>query len=44
MIVRCIDNEIALEIAPDLKDEIATSGYSPVYGARPLRRAVQRLW
>lgn len=34
---------IVLEIADAAIDFIAESGYDPVYGARPLKRAIQRL-
>ncbi len=32
-----------LEITPAAKDKIYHEGYDPLYGARPLRRAIQRL-
>jgi ATP-dependent Clp protease ATP-binding subunit ClpC len=32
-----------LVITDDCKDYIAKDGYNPTYGARPLRRAIQRL-
>jgi ATP-dependent Clp protease ATP-binding subunit ClpB len=34
---------IALEVTPEAKALIATEGYDPVYGARPLKRVIQRL-
>jgi len=37
------ENEIDLEIAEAAKDVLAREGYHPVYGARPLKRAIQRL-
>ena len=40
---RCEDNDLELEAAPGLLALISDAGYSPSYGARPLRRAVQRL-
>ncbi len=40
---RLADQQIALEIADGAIDFIAESGYDPVYGARPLKRAIQRL-
>ncbi|HKW96924.1 MAG TPA: ATP-dependent chaperone ClpB [Bryobacteraceae bacterium] len=32
-----------LEVAESAKDVIMTEGYDPAYGARPMRRAIQRL-
>ena len=40
---RCEENEVTLECKPSLTAAVVESGYSPTYGARPLRRAVQRL-
>lgn len=40
---RLSDQTIGLEIADPAIDFIAESGYDPVYGARPLKRAIQRL-
>jgi ATP-dependent Clp protease ATP-binding subunit ClpB len=40
---RLADQQIGLEIADGAIDFIAESGYDPVYGARPLKRAIQRL-
>jgi len=34
---------IALELTPAAKDRLAAKGYDPTLGARPLRRAIQRL-
>jgi ATP-dependent Clp protease ATP-binding subunit ClpA len=34
---------IALEITPQMKDELIQKGYDPKYGVRPLQRAVQAL-
>jgi ATP-dependent Clp protease ATP-binding subunit ClpB len=36
------DRGFALEVAPDAMDWLATQGYDPVYGARPLKRVIQR--
>jgi len=36
------DRKVALEIEPDAKQWLANSGYDPVYGARPLKRVIQR--
>jgi ATP-dependent Clp protease ATP-binding subunit ClpB len=37
------DRKLKLEITPAAKDRIITEGYDPQYGARPMKRAVQRL-
>ncbi|GAB4350271.1 MAG: ATP-dependent chaperone ClpB [Leptolyngbyaceae cyanobacterium] len=36
------DQKIRLEITPAAQDYIAQVGYDPTYGARPLKRAIQR--
>ena len=40
---RLTDKKIRLDITDAAIDFIAASGYDPVYGARPLKRAIQRL-
>jgi ATP-dependent Clp protease ATP-binding subunit ClpB len=40
---RLTDQKIRLDITDVAIDFIAESGYDPVYGARPLKRAIQRL-
>ena len=37
------DRKLKLEITAAAKDRIITEGYDPDYGARPMRRAIQRL-
>jgi ATP-dependent Clp protease ATP-binding subunit ClpA len=37
------DRKLNLEITPAAKDRIINEGYDPEYGARPMRRAIQRL-
>jgi ATP-dependent Clp protease ATP-binding subunit ClpB len=37
------DRKISLELTPKAKELIFTEGYDPAYGARPLKRAIQRL-
>ena len=39
---RLIEREIHLEATDTAKEHIAKLGYDPVYGARPLRRAIQK--
>ncbi|MDH7944443.1 ATP-dependent chaperone ClpB [Pseudohongiella sp. SYSU M77423] len=34
-------NDLGLEVSPAVLDRIAELGYDPVYGARPLKRAIQ---
>ena len=36
------DREITLELTPEAKHYIVEEGYDPVYGARPLKRFVQK--
>jgi ATP-dependent Clp protease ATP-binding subunit ClpB len=36
------DRDIELEITPAAKQALAEEGYDPVYGARPLKRTIQR--
>jgi len=48
LLLRSVENllkerEITLELTPAAKQLVATEGYDPPYGARPLRRAIQRL-
>ncbi len=39
---RLLDRELHLEITEEAKDYITDHGYDPVYGARPLKRYVQK--
>jgi ATP-dependent Clp protease ATP-binding subunit ClpB len=39
---RLTDRRLKLELTPPAEDLIARAGYDPVYGARPLRRYIQR--
>ena len=38
---RLADNEITVTFTDEAIKEIAKKGFDPVYGARPLRRAIQ---
>lgn len=38
---RLLDSDLSLSVTPAVLDKIAEIGYDPVYGARPLKRAVQ---
>jgi ATP-dependent Clp protease ATP-binding subunit ClpB len=40
--VRLADRKIAVELTEAASERIAAIGYDPTYGARPLRRAIQR--
>jgi ATP-dependent Clp protease ATP-binding subunit ClpB len=40
---RLADKRIALELTPAAEELLAREGYDPVYGARPLKRTIQRL-
>ena len=37
------DRKLALDVTPEAKHLLAEEGYDPAYGARPLKRAIQRL-
>jgi ATP-dependent Clp protease ATP-binding subunit ClpB len=37
------EKKLALEVTPAARKLLARDGYDPVYGARPLKRAIQRL-
>jgi ATP-dependent Clp protease ATP-binding subunit ClpB len=37
------DKKLGLEVTPAAKRLLASEGYDPVFGARPLKRAIQRL-
>ena len=38
---RLAEKELRLDAVPEVLDHIAEAGYDPVYGARPLKRAIQ---
>ncbi|MGZ6235786.1 MAG: ATP-dependent chaperone ClpB [Syntrophales bacterium] len=40
---RLRDRKLTIELTENAKNYIAKTGYSPVYGARPLKRALQKL-
>jgi ATP-dependent Clp protease ATP-binding subunit ClpB len=40
---RLADRNLHLEVTDEAKDRLAEEGYDPVYGARPLKRTIQRL-
>lgn len=39
---RLAEREVSLDISPSALDHLATVGFDPVYGARPLKRTIQR--
>jgi ATP-dependent Clp protease ATP-binding subunit ClpB len=43
VMARLADRKIGLEVTDAAKDLLAESGYDPSYGARPLRRTIQRM-
>ncbi|MBI4964001.1 MAG: ATP-dependent chaperone ClpB [Desulfomonile tiedjei] len=40
---RLAENKLTLVLAPGARDMLAAEGFDPAYGARPLKRAIQRL-
>ncbi len=40
---RLRDRELTLELSDEVLDHLAEAGFDPVYGARPLKRAIQQL-
>ncbi len=40
---RLAERELALELGDDVLDHLAEAGFDPVFGARPLKRAIQQL-
>ena len=40
---RLKERDLKLALAPEVLDLLADAGYDPVYGARPLKRAIQQL-
>ena len=40
---RLMDRELTLELSDEVLDHLAEAGFDPVYGARPLKRAIQQL-
>ncbi|HXJ77484.1 MAG TPA: ATP-dependent chaperone ClpB [Candidatus Methylomirabilis sp.] len=43
LVKRLADKRIALEMTSGAEEVLAQEGYDPVFGARPLKRAIQRL-
>ena len=42
LVKRLKDKDIALTLTDEARDLLATKGFDPAYGARPMRRAVER--
>ncbi len=40
---RLAERKLTLTLTPKAEESIALAGYDPIYGARPLKRAIQRL-
>ena len=43
MRARLADRRIELDLTDDAKQVVADAGWDPTYGARPLKRALQRM-
>ncbi|MBI2197474.1 MAG: ATP-dependent chaperone ClpB, partial [Candidatus Rokubacteria bacterium] len=43
LLQRLADRRIALDLTPAAEDLLAREGFDPTYGARPLKRAIQRM-
>jgi ATP-dependent Clp protease ATP-binding subunit ClpC len=41
--VQMAEHEVTIELSPEAKEMLVEKGYDPAMGARPLRRAIQRL-
>jgi len=39
---RLADRKLTIEVTPAARDYLASKGYDPTYGARPLKRLIQR--
>ena len=39
---RLQERELSVDVSDEVKDHLAENGYSEAYGARPLRRLIQR--
>ena len=42
LLQRLAERELSLELSDEAMDKLIAVGYDPVYGARPLKRAIQR--
>jgi ATP-dependent Clp protease ATP-binding subunit ClpB len=40
---RLADRKLGLDLTPEAREALAAAGWDPTYGARPLKRAIQRL-
>jgi ATP-dependent Clp protease ATP-binding subunit ClpB len=40
---RLADRDLGLQLSCAVLDKVADAGFDPVYGARPLKRAIQQL-
>jgi ATP-dependent Clp protease ATP-binding subunit ClpB len=39
---RLAERDMTLELTPEARDSLGEAGFDPVYGARPLKRAIQQ--
>jgi ATP-dependent Clp protease ATP-binding subunit ClpB len=42
LLARLVEQEITLNLTPEAENFLAGTGYDPAYGARPLKRSIQR--
>ena len=42
LVKRLAEQELSIDVPDDVKDWLAEKGYSPSFGARPLRRVIQK--
>ncbi|MEA3488523.1 MAG: hypothetical protein U9R10_04645 [Euryarchaeota archaeon] len=40
---RLAERKISISVSDNVKELIASKGYDPVFGARPIKRTIQRL-
>ncbi|TNF07804.1 MAG: type VI secretion system ATPase TssH, partial [Gammaproteobacteria bacterium] len=40
---RLAERDLSLDLSEEVMDKICEAGFDPVYGARPLKRAIQQL-
>ena len=42
LVKRLEEEGLSLDVGPDIKEKLASEGYEPQYGARPLKRTIER--
>jgi ATP-dependent Clp protease ATP-binding subunit ClpA len=43
LVKRLADRKLSIELTPEARRALADRGYDPVFGARPLKRTIQRM-